>query len=152
MAELRNGYVVGVFAIVINMKVFISTSAAFYDRVGPIISSLKSNGHEVIPPNGYRDRFDESEIRKEGGHQQWKERMLRQDIELVTSCDAILVLNYEKNGQINYVGASAFLEMFKAFELNKKRYILNPLPEGGYSDELIGMDPYVINGDLSLIK
>jgi len=134
------------------MKVFISTSAVFYDKVGPVISILESHGHEVIPPNGYEERLDEGEIRDGGNHQQWKERMLRQDIELVKSCDAILVLNYEKNGQVNYVGASAFLEMFKAFELNRKRFILNPLPESGFKDELAGMDPTVINGDLSLIE
>ena len=140
------------FVIVKGMKVFISTSAAFYDRVAPIISNLESNGHVVIPPNGYEGKLDENKIRESGNHQQWKEQMLRQDIELVKACDAILVLNYEKNGQVNYVGASAFLEMFKAFELNKKKFILNPLPDGGFNDELVGMNPYVINGDLSLVK
>jgi hypothetical protein len=133
------------------MKVFISTSAAFYDKVAPVISVLESNGHEVIPPNGYEGKLNESEIRDGGNHQEWKEQMLRQDIELVKSCDAILVLNYDKNGQANYVGASAFLEMFKAFELNKKKFILNPLPEGGFNDELVGMNPIVINGNLSLL-
>jgi len=134
------------------MKVFISTSAVFYDKVMPIILSLEANGHVVIPPNGYGSNFDENEIRQSKNHQSWKERMLREDIELVKACDAILILNYEKNGLINYVGASAFLEMFKAFDLNKKRCILNPLPEGGYYDELLGMNPIVINGNLSLIK
>lgn len=134
------------------MKVFISTSAAFFDKVAPVIASLKSDGHDVIPPNGYEGKLDEGEIRDGGNHQEWKEQMLRQDIELVQSCDAILVLNYEKNGQPNYVGASAFLEMFKAFELNKKRFILNPLPVGGFNDELVGMNPVVINGNLSLVE
>jgi len=102
------------------MKVFISTSAVFYDRVALVIADLESRGHEVIPPNGYGDNFDENQIRESGNYQAWKEQMLRQDIELVKLCDAILVLNYEKNSQPNYVGASAFLEMFKAFDLNKK--------------------------------
>lgn len=134
------------------MKVFISTSAAFYDMVEPVIEELESLGHEVIPPNGYGEDVDEFAIRNGDNHQAWKEQMLRQDIRLVEECDAILVLNSEKNGQPNYVGASAFLELFKAFDLNKKRYILNPLPVGGYYDELLGMDPVVINGDLSLVK
>ena len=133
------------------MKVFISTSAVFYNKVAPVIFALESFGHTVIPPNGYESELDENEIRDGNNHQEWKANMLRQDIELVEACDAILVLNYEKNGQINYVGASAFLEIFKAFELNKKRFILNPLPEGGFKDELAGMNPLVINGDLSLI-
>ncbi|NCO10806.1 hypothetical protein GW930_02795 [Candidatus Saccharibacteria bacterium] len=133
------------------MIIFISTSATFYNKVAPVMQELKSMGHDVIPPNGYGENVDESIIRENDTHQAWKEKMLRQDIRLVESCDAILVLNYEKNGQPNYVGASAFLELFKAFELNKKRFIFNPLPESGYYDELLGMNPTVINGDLSLI-
>lgn len=109
-------------------------------------------GHEVIPPNGFGEEGDEAIIRESNSHQAWKEVMLRKDIKLVESCDAILVLNFEKNGQLNYVGASAFLELFKAFDLNKKRFMLNPLPEGGYYDELLGMNPTIVNGDLSLIK
>lgn len=134
------------------MKVFISTSATFYNKVSPYIKTLASMGHEVIPPNGFGGEADEAIIREGDIHQTWKEQMLRQDIRLVESCDAILVLNFEKNGQANYVGASAFLELFKAFDLNKKRYMLNPLPEGGYHDELLGMNPTIINGDISLIK
>jgi hypothetical protein len=134
------------------MKIFISTSAAFYGDIAPVIQELEAMGHEVIPPNGYGEGQDESAIRAGGDHQQWKEKMLRHDIELVTSCDAILILNYEKNGQKNYVGASAFLELFKAFELNKKRFLLNPIPDGGFSDEIIGMNPVVLNGNLSAIS
>lgn len=124
------------------MKVFISTSATFYDRVDPVIKELESMGHEVIPPNGFGGDVDENIIRTGYNRQVWKEQMLRQDVKLVESCDAILVLNFEKNGQPNYVGASAFLELFKAFELNKKRFMLNPLPDSGYYDELLGMNDY----------
>jgi len=134
------------------MKIFISTSARFYDQVGVFISQLEQFGYEVIPPNGYGEKIDEDDIKRGLSHQQWKEAMLRRDIELVESCDAILVLNFEKSGRKDYVGASAFLELFKAFELNKKRYLLNPIPEGGFADELIGMNPTILNGDLGLIS
>ena len=134
------------------MKVFISTSATFYDKVSPVIKQLELAGHVVIPPNGFGIDVDESMMRDGANHQVWKEQMLREDIRLVKSCDAILVLNFEKNGHPNYVGASAFLELFKAFELNKKKFILNPLPGGSYYDELLGMNPKVINGDLWLVN
>jgi hypothetical protein len=44
------------------------------------------------------------------------------------------------------------LEVFKAWELGKKIFFYNPLPEGILYDELFGMNPLVINGDLSLIE
>ena len=78
--------------------------------------------------------------------------MIRLQKEKVETNDAVLVLNMEKNGQENYIGGATFLEVFKAFELDKKIYFLNPLPDNFLKDELLGMGPIIINGDLSLIK
>lgn len=66
--------------------------------------------------------------------------------------DAILVLNLEKKGQPNYIGGATFLEIFKAFELGKKIYLYNPVPENIFKDELVAMKPVVINGDISRIR
>lgn len=78
--------------------------------------------------------------------------MLRLQAEKVAANDAVLVLNMEKNGQPNYIGGATFLEIFKAFELGKKIYLFNPVPEGIFRDELLGMNPIVINGDLTSIN
>lgn len=60
-------------------------------------------------------------------------------------------MNVDKHGQKNYIGGATFLEMFKAFDLGKRIYLLNPIPDGMLTDEIIGLQPIVINGDLSLI-
>jgi hypothetical protein len=65
--------------------------------------------------------------------------------------DAVLVLNYDKNGYKNYIGGATFLEIYDAFRLNKKIYFVNDLPEGMLKDELIGFSPVVINEDLTKI-
>jgi hypothetical protein len=70
----------------------------------------------------------------------------------ILKCDCILVANYEKKGIPGYVGGNTFLEMGFAFVTGKPIFMLNPLPEMGYSSEMQGMQPIVINGDLRMIK
>ena len=70
----------------------------------------------------------------------------------IESNDAILVLNFEKNGITNYIGGATFLEIFTAWDIGKKVFIYNPLPNCSFTDELIGINPKIINGDLNLLK
>jgi hypothetical protein len=43
------------------------------------------------------------------------------------------------------------LEIFKAFELGKKIFLYNPIPENIFEDELVGINPIIIEGELNLI-
>ena len=66
--------------------------------------------------------------------------------------DAILVLNYDKNGIKGYIGANSFLEMGFAYVLNKKIFLLMEIPDQKYiSDEVLALSPIVLKGDLNLI-
>jgi len=78
--------------------------------------------------------------------------MIREDGRIIAQHDAVLVLNFEKHGQANYVGGATFLEMFKAFDLGKKLFLYNPIPDGMLTDEIIGLQPAVIYQDLSLVQ
>lgn len=66
--------------------------------------------------------------------------------------DVILVCNYDKNGVANYIGANTLLEMGLAFHLNKPIYLLSSIPEISYKEEILGMWPIVIDGDLKKIS
>jgi len=66
--------------------------------------------------------------------------------------DAVLVLNFKKNGQPNYIGGATFIEIFRASDSDKKVFLYNPISESNFKDELIGMSVEVINGDLTKIK
>ena len=72
--------------------------------------------------------------------------------EKIKQNDALLILNFEKHGQQNYIGGATFLEIFKAFELDKKVFLMNPIPDNIFKDELIGMNPIILNKKLSKIK
>ena len=76
---------------------------------------------------------------------------MRKHFDKVAWSDAILVLNYDKNKIEGYVGANTLMEMGLALHLNKRIYLLNPMPEISYKEEILGMKPIIINGDLSKI-
>jgi len=70
----------------------------------------------------------------------------------IVKSDAVLVLNFDKNGIKNYIGGNTLIEMGDAYVLDKKIFLLNPIPEIMYIDEIIAMQPIILNGDLSKIK
>ena len=77
---------------------------------------------------------------------------MKRHFEKVAWADAILVSNHDKNGVPGYIEANTLLEMGLAFHLGKPIYLLNGIPEMAYKEEILGMTPIVINGNLSLIK
>lgn len=136
------------------MKIFICTSKHFYDKISPIKENLEKAGHTITLPNSYDSPLKEEEMKNLGKeqHNKWKSEMVRLQEQKIKQNDAILVLNFEKNKQPNYIGGSTFLEMFKAWELNKKIFLYNDLPKGILTDEITIFNPQIINQDLSKIK
>jgi len=84
-------------------------------------------------------------------HIKWKSNMIRLQDTKVRESDALLVLNFEKNNQPNYIGGATFLEIFRAWELGKKVFLFNQIPDNLLKDELTAMSPLILNGDLTKI-
>jgi len=135
------------------MRIFIITSKAFYDRIPEIQTELEAAGHEIELPNCYDDPDTEARYRAKGekAHSCWKGSMLKHSTDVIFACDAVLVLNFEKNGVPNYIGGATFLEMYDAFRLGKLIFLYGDYPEGSLRDEVIGFEPILINGDLSKV-
>lgn len=136
------------------MKIFICASKHNYKHIPEIKSELEKAGHDITLPNSFDDPMKEEEIKQLGheDHSKWKGDMLRLQKEKVKANDCILVLNFEKNGQPNYIGGATFLEVYNAFDFGKKIYFYNPIPECNFTDELIGMGVEVIDGDLTKLE
>ncbi len=136
------------------MKLFIACSKHFYHRIPEIQRELEFYGHRVSMPNSYETPLKEEEMKTKGleAHVQWKAEMLRRDKQNIEPNDAILVLNFKKNNHPDYIGGATFLEIFRAWEMNKKLFLYNPIPDSIFKDELTGMSPQILNGDLSKIK
>ncbi|HUV80918.1 MAG TPA: hypothetical protein VMW21_00125 [Patescibacteria group bacterium] len=147
------------------MKITICGSIAFIDEMIDIKNQLKKSGHTVeMPPIEVEDgsgnlipAIDYYKIRrKTEGNEDWvwdrKEWAMKKHFDKVAWSEAVLILNYDKNDIKGYVGANTFLEMGLAFHLNKKIYLLNPIPEVSYKEEILGMKPIIINNDLVKIS
>lgn len=78
--------------------------------------------------------------------------MLRHSQQVIEGMDAVLVLNFEKNGQKNYIGGATFLEMYDAFRLGKKIYMYNDVPDSLLKDEIEGFEPVLIHHQLDLLN
>lgn len=133
------------------MKILLICSKAFYDKLDYFKNNLESMGHEIYLPNCHDCPETEAKYRGTDKHSEWKASMIKRSEEVISKMDAVLVLNYDKNGQKNYIGGATFLEIYDAFRMNKKIYFVNSLPEGMLKDELIGFSPIIIHGDLNKI-
>lgn len=133
------------------MKIFIICSKAFYGKVGKIKEDLENMGHETVLPNCYDCPETEAMYRGTEEHARWKASMIKHSEDVINGVDAVLVVNYDKNGQKNYIGGATFLEIYDTFRLGKKIFFMNDLPEGMLKDELIGFNGKVINEDLNKI-
>lgn len=144
------------------MKIVICSSVSFAEEIMQIKETLEKRGFEVVIPEGLSDYLNDPELKKrasgwgtlEGAERKIKNDLIRGYYEEIKTCDAVLIINKDKNGIKNYLGGNSFLEMGFAHVLKKPIYVLNPLPEElkVFYQELVAMQPTVINGDLSKIQ
>jgi len=146
-------------------KITICGSIAFFDEMQKIKEQLETMRHEVkLPPLEIPNEQGEMipikeyyRLRKESKTETgwiWDRKALaiRTHFDKIVWADAILVLNYTKNDIENYIGGNTFLEMGVAFHLKKPIYLFNPIPEISSKEEILGMKPIILNGDLSRIE
>ena len=135
-------------------KIFIICSKAFYSEIREIKDKLEAKGFEVYLPHTYENPLAEQEWYEKGldEHTKMKGEMFRKSRDLIKKMDAVLCLNFDKNGVENYIGGSTFLELYEAFMENKKIYLYNSIPKGILFDEINGFSPIIIGGNLDIIK
>ena len=83
------------------MKILIICSKAFYKDIAPIEEKLKEMGHEVELPNSYYEPDAEKKSWDLGPeeHSKFKARMFKMSAERIETMDAVLTLNFDKNGK-----------------------------------------------------
>jgi diphthamide synthase subunit DPH2 len=142
--------------------IVICSSAAFYKHVNDVAAELEKAGRTVIVPKTAR-RMAETGDYDVSHYKTWfgnaedydkKADYMRTHFDEITAGDIVLVVNDEKHGKPNYIGANVLLEMGLAWYQQKPVYILNDLPEDSpFEEEIKGFAPIVLHGDLTpLIK
>jgi len=120
-------------------------------KIIEVQDDLKVLGHEVVAPENLERHLAKTFSSDESTEEKIKDDLIRRYFEKIKDADAVLVLNLDKNGIANYIGGNTFLEMGFAHVLAKKIYLLSEIPEVSYRDEIIAMQPVIINGDLKKI-
>ena len=143
------------------MKIAICGSLDFILEMKNTHDRLVVQGHTVLMPKSaemvIKGGILEQEIKDENLDSTKRiERKIKLDAikrhyNKIAESDAILVLNYTKKNIENYIGGNTFLEMGFAHVLDKKIFLLNPVPKMSYTDEILAMMPEVIGTDLSKI-
>ena len=146
------------------MKITICGSIAFIDEMLAAQKELEAMGHEVKTPPTEIEGEDgvlmpvkeyyairKATMSTDGWIRERKEQAMRRHFDKVMWADAVLVLNHDKNGIAGYVGANTLMEMGLAFHHRKKIFLLHPIPDMDYQEEILGMSPVVLGGALERI-
>jgi hypothetical protein len=154
------------------MKITICGSIGFYTKMEQVRDELMAHGHEVKIPElaletpeefgGGKKVYFGKFIEDNGGidafppgHEIWslKEGAIRDHFDKIDWGEAILVVNEEKRGIAGYVGGNTLIEIGVAFYLGKKIYIMHDVSaELTYKQEILGMKPVVLNGNIDALS
>jgi|SRR3989344_2617871 len=138
----------------------ICSSASHYRQVLEIEKELKKLGFKVKIPKTANtmkrnNDFDVSHYKtwfKNKNDYHKKTKLMLGHFKKVMESDAILITNFEKNGMKGYIGGNALMEMLVAFLNKKPIYIYNkPSEKLSTIEEIYGLKPKIINGDLTKI-
>lgn len=139
------------------MHVVICGSLVFAKEMDDLRTELKGLGFAVTIPltaekilSGEIRLEDMRQLKQESKHfgLTIKNDAIRRYYEAIKQGDAVLIANYEKKGIPGYIGGNTFLEMGFAHVLNKPLYVLHPLPDVSYADEMHAMQPVILEGDI----
>ncbi|MFC1653235.1 hypothetical protein ACFL1M_00105 [Patescibacteria group bacterium] len=147
------------------MKITICGSMAKLNKMLELQKNLEKIGHAVkVPQIEIKNQEGElltqkqyDSIRKTAKNEdRWvwdiNREAMRDHFVKITWSDAILIPNYEKDDVPNYIGPNTLMEMGLALFLNKKIFLLNQIPDIPSKEEILGVDPVILDGDLSKIQ
>lgn len=140
------------------MKIMICGSMSFAKQMLEAKAALERAGHQADVPEDTGVHLENQGFIDdlEGNLAHCIETdVMRKCMQTISESDAILVLNYPKNGLTGYMGTSTLMELAVAYFLNKKLFLLYPPPsprEARWAHEVMVFSPTVLDGNLSRIK
>jgi hypothetical protein len=126
----------------------------FTAKMVEVKEKLTELGHDAFITNLHKAMIGKTydEIEKIKLHQKNNQDAIREFWRMMQGADAVLVLNYDKNGIKNYIGGNTLMEIGFAHVLDQKIFLLNPIPDMLYKTEIEAVKPVILNGDLRKIK
>ena len=110
--------------------------------------TLRAQGYEVEKPNVVEGHVNADNL---DANANLKRGFIDEHFCKIDTSDAILVINEDKNGIAHYIGGNTLIEIAYAYAQGLDIFLLNPVPEVSYADEIRGMSPIILDGDLGKI-
>jgi predicted DNA-binding WGR domain protein len=126
----------------------------FAEKMVQVKRQLEEIGHTVFISQFAEGYLGKAEKEKEQLAVQDKNEhdAIRKFWEVIKQSDAILVLNYDRKGIKNYIGGNTLMEIGFAHVLNKKIFLMNPIPDiEYYRSEIAAVSPVILEQDLNNI-
>ena len=137
------------------MKIAICASMVFAEKMIEIKHQLEEFGNEAYVSQFAEGHLGKSESEKEqlAVNDKNENDAIRKFWEIIKKSDAILVLNYDRKGIENYIGGNTLMEIGFAHVLNKKIFLMNPIPDiEYYRSEIEAVRPVILEEDLRNIN
>ncbi len=138
------------------MKIFIAGSMSFAKELIEARKILKGLGFEADFAPDTHDCFNNPHLKLNEDLKHCEETdIIKASMNVQKTCDAILLLNYPKDGVDGYVGANCLIELGLAYYLGQKIFLLYPPPpleKARYHIEVVHMKPIILNGNIENIK
>ncbi len=129
-------------------RIVISGSMQFLNEMKKYKRLIEKKGFTVIlPEEDNWDKITPEQINN------FKRIVSKRYFDIIADANttALLVVNSDKKGVKNYIGANTFAEIPIAFYFEKKIYLLNDI-YGPYSDELLAWNVIPLKGNLNLLN
>ena len=140
------------------MKIAIIGSMKFTQEMLATEKKLRELGHDANIPLGVEPHLSDGTFvdnLEDNLAFCIEHNVMRRNFQQVAESDAVVVLNYKRNGVEGYIGISALMEMAIAHFLKKKIFLMRATPKmshARWAHEVAIMQPTVINDDLKKIR
>lgn len=136
------------------MRIGIIGSMQFTDKMIEVKEVLQKAGHDAFLTDLHTSMIGKSdlEIEKIKIDQKNNKDAIREFWRKMQNADAVLVLNFDKNGIKNYIGGNTLMEIGFAHVLDQKIFLFNPIPDMPYcKSEIEAVKPIILHADLKKI-
>lgn len=134
------------------MKILLVCSKIFYHRISMERKRIECLGHELVISKDYvegKDYFPFKTIEEINAPS--NPNPFRHSEKTIIESDAVLVLNFQTTEHGTYIDAFNFLEMYDAFKLGKKIYMLYDYEHDYLKDEILAFGAVVLDRDYTKI-
>ncbi len=138
------------------MKIFIAGSMSFAGKIIETKKVLKEMGFESDFAPDTLDCFNNPHLKLNEDLDHCEQTdIIRSCMNAQEKCDAILLLNYPKDGIDGYIGSNCLIELGLAYYLRQKIFLLYPPPppeKARYHVEVMHMKPIILDGEISKLS